>query len=216
MNPRFTIDLTRPGRAQRSAWDWFVGPDGLRHLAIVGVGGVILVALIGVGGVLPRYLRYSSDVHSVAKLRVEVAAAEKELSTLQASLRDVEAGARRQVRWAQILPALSRSVPGTLRIDRIALGKGLRPAGAAQTNKPPETKAADGKSTDLVLQIDASTSIVPGGGRLVDIANFMAGIANDPALARRFQLKSWEVQRPREQSGEEHLRITIAFAERRS
>ena len=60
MSPRFTLDLARPGRAQRSPWEWFVGPDGIRHLSIVGIGGVLLVILVGVGGVLPRYWRGSA------------------------------------------------------------------------------------------------------------------------------------------------------------
>lgn len=213
MSTRFTVDLARPGRAQRSRWEWFLGPDGARHLAMVGLGGFLLVILIGVAGAVPRYWRYSSELQSIEKLRLEVAAADKELSTLQVSLREVDAGARRQVRWSQILPALSRSLPGTLRIDRITLGKGLRPAAgaAAAASKP-----ADGKASDLLLQIDASTHMVPGGARLVDIANFMAAVAKDPAVAPRFQLKTWEVQAPREQSGEEQLRISIAFSEKRS
>jgi len=218
MSPRFTLDLARPGRAQRSPWEWFVGPDGIRHLAIVGIGGVLLVVLVAVGGVLPRYWRYASEMQSIARLRLDVASADKELSTLQASLREVEAGARRQVRWSQILPALSRALPGTLRIDRITLGKGARPAGAgsaAAASRPVE-KAGDGKATELLLQIDASTQMVPGGARLVDIANFMAALAKDPAVAPRFQLKTWEVQAPRDQNGAEQLRLSIAFAEKRS
>jgi len=217
MSPRFTLDLARPGRAQRSRWEWFVGPDGVRHLSIIGIGGVLLVVLVGVGGVLPRYWRYASEMQSIARLRLDVASADKELSTLQASLREVEAGARRQVRWSQILPALSRALPGTLRIDRITLGKGARPLGgsAAAASKPVD-KAADGKATELVLQIDASTHMVPGGARLVDIANFMAAVAKDPAVAPRFQLKTWEVQAPRDQNNAEQLRLSIAFAEKRS
>jgi len=212
MSPRFTIDLARPGRAQRSRWDWFLGPDGVRHLALIGVGGLLLVLLVGVGGVLPRYWRYASELQSIAKLRMDVTAAEKELSTLQASLRDVDAGARRQVRWSQILPALSRALPATMRIDRLTLGNGARPqtGGSANASKP------DGKASELVLQIDASTPMVPGSARLVDIANFMAAVAKDPAVAPRFQLKTWEVQTPRERQGSEQLRISIAFAEKRS
>jgi hypothetical protein len=216
MSPRFTVDLARPGRAQRSRWEWFLGPDGVRHLTLVGLGGFLLVTLVGVAGLLPRYWRYSSELQSIAKLRVDVAAADKELSTLQVSLREIDAGARRQVRWTHILPALSRSLPGTLRIDRITLGKGARPQAGATASKPAEGKSGDGKASDLTLQIDASTHMVPGGARLVDIANFMAAVAKDPAVAPRFQLKTWEVQTPREQGGQEQLRISIAFTEKRS
>lgn len=214
MSPRFTVDLARPGRAQRSPWDWFLGPDGPRHLAIVAAGGVVLVVLVGIGGMLPRYLRYSSELQSIAKLRVDAAAADRELSALQASLRDLDAGALRQVRWAEILPALSKSLPGTLKIDRVTLGKGLR-QGQPGTAAPANAKPGDAKSGDLMLQIDASTNVVPGGARLVDIANFMAAVASDPAVSRRFQLKTWDIQRP-QQSGDEQLRISIGLAEKRS
>ena len=214
MSPRFTVDLAHPGRAQRSRWDWFLGPEGLRHLAIVAAGGILLAVLVGVGGLLPRYLRYSSELQSIAKLRVDTAAADKELSTLQASLRDLDAGALRQVRWAEILPALSKSLPGTLKIDRVTLGKGLR-QGSPGTAAPANAKPGDAKSSDLMLQIDASTTIVPGGSRLVDIANFMAAVASDPSVSRRFQLKTWDIQRS-QQSGEEQLRISIGLAEKRS
>jgi hypothetical protein len=218
MSAPFNIDLARPGRAQRSKWDWFLGPDGARHLAMVIAGGVGLVVLVGAAGLLPRYLEYSSEVQSIAKLRADVAAADRELSTLQASLRDVDAGARRRVRWSEILPVLSRSLPATLRIDRITLSKGSPPpkGTAASSTRLTESKPGDAKANELVLQIDASTTVVPGGSRLVDIANFMSDVAKDPAVNRRFQLKTWEVQRPREQSGDNQLRINIAFGEKRS
>jgi hypothetical protein len=218
MSPRFTVDLARPGLAQRSRWDWFLGPEGPRHLVIVAAGGILLVALVGIGGLLPRYWRYSSELQSIAKLRVDAAAADRELSTVQVSLRDLDASALRQVRWAEILPALSKSLPGTLRIDRVTLSKGLRQglSGTASATAKPDAKAGDVKNADLVLQIDASTNIVPGGSRLVDIANFMAAVSTDPAVSRRFQLKTWDIQRPQQQTGEEQLRITIALAEKRS
>jgi len=218
VSPRFTIDLARPGRAQRSRWEWFLGPDGLRHLAIVGAGGAALVVLVASAGLAPRYFRHSSELESIAKLRADVAAVDKELSTLQASLRDLDAGALRRVRWAEILPALSKSLPATLRIDRVTLAKGTRqgqsPGQSASVKS--EAKPGDPKSGELTLQIDASTTIVPGASRLVDIANFMGAVANDPAVRRRFQLKTWEVQRPGEQSGQDQLRITIALSEKRS
>jgi hypothetical protein len=214
VSPRFTIDLARPGRAQRSRWDWFLGPDGLRHLLLVSAAGVALVVAVGAAGLAPRHFRYSREIQSIAKLRLDVAAADKELATLQTSLRDLDAGLLRQVRWAEILPALSKSVPSTLKIDRVTLSKVARPG---QSGSPPATaKPGDAKASELTLQIDASTSIVPGGSRLLDIANFMGAIASDAAVSRRFQLKTWDVQRPREQSGEEQLRITIALTEKRS
>jgi len=221
MSTMFTIDLLRPGRAQRSRRDWLLGVEGGRHLVMVAAASAVVIAVALLGGVAPAYVRYSSEVQSVARLRGDVAAADKELATLRASLRDLDAGALRQVRWAEVLPALSRWAPGPLRIDRVSLETaGRRAAGKttplAAASAADAQKAAGSSAPELLLQIDASTTMVPGGARLIEIANFMAALAKDPAVNRRFQLKTWEVRRPREQGGNDQLQISIAFAEKRS
>ncbi len=211
MTTQFTIDLAHPGRAQRSPWEWFLGPDGPRHLAILATAGVALVALVALGGVLPRYLRYSSEIQSIAKLRGEVTTADNELSTLRTNLRALGAEARRQARWSELLPALSKWLPDTLRIDRVSLGKAARqPQGQAQSQQ------AAAQSSDLTLQIEVSTTMVPASSRLVEIASFMAAFAQDPVVAPRFQLKTWEVRPARNQGGDGQLEISIALAEKRS
>ncbi len=193
MTTHFTIDLTHPGRAQRSPWEWFLGPAGPRHLAIVATAGVAIVALVALGGVLP------------------VTTADNELSTLRTNLRALGAEARRQARWSELLPALSKWLPGTLRIDRVSLGKAARPPqGQAQSSQ------ATAQSSDLRLQIDVSTTMEPASSRLVEIANFMAAFAQDPTVAPRFQLKTWEVRPARAQGGDGQLEISIALAEKRS
>jgi hypothetical protein len=58
--------------------------------------------------------------------------------------------------------------------------------------------------------------MVPASSRLVEIANFMAAFAQDPAVAPRFQLKTWEVRPARAQGGDGQLEISIALAEKRS
>ena len=209
MTTQFTIDLTRPGTAQRSRWDWFVGAAGPRHLAMVAAGGVALIAVVALGGVLPQYLRSSSENVAVSKLKREVAAATTELSTLQANLRDLGAEARRQVRWSELLPVFSQRVPETLKIDRVALTKGARPPqGQPPVQAPP---------SDLGLQIDASTRVVPGASPLEEIASFMGALAQDSAIAGRFELKTWEVKSaPGQGAGDGQLRISIGLAEKRS
>ena len=210
MSTHFTIDLTNPGRAQRSPWEWFLGPAGARHLAIVATAGAALVTLVALGGVLPRYLRHSSEVQSIAKLRGEVTTADNELSTLRTNLRALGAEARRQARWSELLPALSKSLPGTLRIDRVSLGKAARlPQGQAQS---PQAATQPG---DLTLQIDVSTTMVPASAQLIEIANFMAALAQDPAVAPRFQLKTWEVRPARDRGGDGQSAISIALGEKR-
>ena len=208
MTTPFTIDLTRPGWSQRSRWHWFLGPGGPRHLAMVAGGGVAIVMLVALGGALPRYLRYSAVIHAIANLEREVTVAGKELSSLRTNLRDLGAEARRQIRWSQTLLALSHPLPGTLRLDRVSLAK------VPRQPQPTETQPGDPKPVDLVLSIEATTSVVPGGARLVEIANFMSALARDPVLAPRFQLKTWDV-RPA-QGGADQLHISIGLAEKRS
>src|SRR2546422_2038688 len=211
MTTRFTIDLTRPGGARRSRWEWLLGPDGPRQLAIVATAGVAIVALVGLGGVLPRYLRYSSEIQSIAKLRGEVTTADNELSTLRTNLHALGAEARRQARWSELLPALSKWLPGTLRIDRVALGKAARPPqGQAQS---PQAAA---QSSDLTLQIEVSTTMVPSSSRLVEIASFMAAVPQDPPLAPPFHLQTLGGRPRPPPGGDGQLEISIALVEKRS
>ena len=209
MTTRFAIDLTHPGWGQRSWSDWFLGPAGPRHLAIVAAAGAAIVVLVGLGGITPFYLRYASEVQSISSLRREATAADGELSALRTNLRDLEAEARRQVRWSEMLPVLSSSLPGSLRIDRVTFGKPARPPQA-----PPPSQKTGTPAADVALQIEASTTAMPGSSRLVDIANFIGSLAQDPAVAARFQLKNWEVRPPRE--GDDGLQFTVGFAEKRS
>ena len=204
MTTQYTIDLTRPGQAQRSRWDWFVGSDGQRHLVIVAVAGIAVVLIVALGGLLPRYLKYSKELQTITKLRRDVVTSSSEIGTLRASLKDLGAEARRQVRWSELLPVFSRRVPDTLRIDRVSLVK------ASGRALPAGVQAGD-----LVLEIAASTTVVPGSSRLNDVASFMAGVAQEPAIANRFEMKTWEVK-PNREGSESQIVINVAFAEKRS
>jgi len=79
-----------------------------------------------------------------------------------------------------------------------------------------QSPQAVAQSSDLTLQIEVSTTMEPASSRLVEIANFMAALARDPAVAPRFQLKTWEVRPARAQGGDGQLEISIALAEKRS
>src|SRR2546428_12411873 len=175
---------------------------------MVAGGGVAIVVLGALGGALPRYLRYSAVIHAIENLEREVTVAGKELSSLRTNLRGLGAEAGRQIRWSQPLRALSRPLPGTLRLDRVSLAK------VPRQPQPTETQPGDPKPVDLVLSIEATTSVVPGGARLVEIANFMSALARDPVLAPRVQLKTWDV-RPAP-GGADQLHISIGLAEKRS
>jgi hypothetical protein len=216
---QFTIDLTRPGRAHRSRWDWFVGDAGRRHMAILTAVGVALVAVVVLGGVIPRHLRHSSELRAIEALRREVAVAQSEESTLRGNLRDLGVEASRQIRWSELLPALSREVPDSIRIDRVSVRKpGRTPQGAQAQQPAQQTAKAGTPSNDLSLQIEASTSVAPGDARLVQVAKLMAALAQDPAVRQRFELKTWELHAGREQGREQEkqLQIRVELAEKRS
>jgi hypothetical protein len=210
MTTFFSIDLAHPGEAQRSRSDWFLGTQGPRHLAVVGGVGVALVAIVALGGVLPRYIKYSKELSSIATLKGNVATATAEATTLRTSLRDLGTEARRQVRWSELLPALSRHMPEALRVDRITLAKAPKPTGG----QPPPGQSVT-PAGDLVLQIDASTPVVAGGSRLVEVANFMAALAKEPTVERRFEMKTWEVKSARERADDNLLQLTIRLSEKR-
>jgi hypothetical protein len=93
----------------------------------------------------------------------------------------------------------------------VSLGKAAR---APQGQAP--SPQATAQPSDLTLQIDVSTTMVPASSRLVEIANFMAAFAQDPAVAPRFQLKTWEVRPARDRGGDGQSAISIALGEKRS
>ena len=208
MSTYFNIDLAHPGQAQRSRSDWFFGTQGPRHLAMVAGAGLALIAVIAVGGVVPRYYKYSRELSTIATLKRDVATATTEAGTLRASLGDLGKETRRQVRWSELLPALGRHMPQSLRIDRITLAKAAKPTGQP---RPGEVVTPAG---DLVLQIDGSTPMVSGGSRLVEVANFMAALAKEPTVERRFEVKTWEVKSARERADDGLLQLTIRLAEK--
>ena len=101
MTTQFTIDLTRPGWAQRSRWEWFLGPDGPRRLAIAAAAGVALVILVALGGVV--YVT-GSVFCGVVAIAVSWAA----LLTLAACLYHVElAGKRLDARLRELRELLA-------------------------------------------------------------------------------------------------------------
>ena len=210
MSTYFNIDLAHPGQAQRSRADWFLGAQGARHLAVIAGIGVGLIAIVALVGLLPRYYKYSKELSSIATLQRNVATATTEAQTLRTSLRDLGTEARRQVRWSELLPALSRHMPDSLRVDRITLAKAAKPTGGQPQSGQTATPAGD-----LVLQIDASTPVVSGGARLVEVANFMAALAKEPTVERRFEMKTWEVKPARERADDGFLQLTIRLVEKR-
>ena len=75
--------------------------------------------------------------------------------------------------------------------------------------------AAAGRAEET-LRIEALTPARPGGPALVDVAQFMAGLMRDPAVSRRFALKSWEIKPAAvaTAAGDQLLAISILLTER--
>ncbi len=208
MTRRFSVDLLHPGQLALTWQEWFIGAQGQRHLALVAMAGISLLILILVGGIFPDYWRLSSDLKDVPRLERDLAAADGDLNLLRTNLQALTVEARHQVRWAELLRALGQHIPPTLRLQAV---EASRPTSAPGAPAPPPGTKAEG-----MLRIEAATPVRPGSAPLLDTAQFMAGLMRDPAVNRRFQLKSWEIKPPAVTSGDDEglLGITIQLAER--
>jgi hypothetical protein len=208
VNARFEIDLLHPGWVARTWQDRLVGPRGWRRLALLGVGGIAILLVILVAGILPTYWRLSSDLNAVPGLGKDLAARDADLALLRSNLEALSQEARRQVRWADLLTTFAEQVPPTLRLELVEAAR-VAPPGSG----PPPAAAARFEAT---LRIEAITPLRPGSPPLLDVARFMAGLMRDPAVNKRFQLKSWEIKPSvvATSSAEPHLTISIVLAER--
>lgn len=208
MSARFSIDLLRPGRVAQTWQEPFVGAQGRRHLTLFVLGAIGVLLLVLVAGILPTYWRLSADLNAIPRLQADLSATEADLGTLRTNLRALTNEAKRQVRWAELLATFSQQIPATLRLQVV---EATRVAGAAP---PPGQPAAAAES---LLKIEAITPVRPGHPPLLEIAQFMAGIMRDPAVNKRFQLKSWEIKPPSSGAeGTQFLNIVITFSERPS
>ena len=209
MTRRFSVDLLHPGRLALTWQEWFIGAQGQRHLALVALAEISLLVLILVGGIFPVYWRLSTDLQDVPRLERDLAAADGDLTLLRANLQALTVEARHQVRWAELLRALGQHIPPTLRLQAVEASRPTAPAPGAPA--PPTGAKAEG-----MLRIDAATPVRPGSAPLLDTAQFMAGLMRDPAVNKRFHLKSWEIKPPAGTSGDDEglLGITIQLSER--
>jgi hypothetical protein len=205
MSARFQVDLLHPGRVPQAWHSWFTGPKGLKRLMVSALGGVALLLII-LGAMLPSYWRLSHDLSAVPILRRDLTARETDLGLLRSNLGALAEEARRQVRWAELLQTLSQQIPPTLKLQLVEV---TRPATSGEQTGTP------GGSEGL-LRIQAVTSLRPGSPPLLDTAQFMAGLMRDPAVNKRFQLKSWELKAAPAGPGDatQLLNISIVLSER--
>ena len=211
MNPRFAIDLLRPGRVAQTWQEWFVGPQGRRRLTFFVLIGIGVLLLVLVGAILPTYWRLSDDLNALPNLRRDLGATEGDLNLLRANLQALSAEARRQVRWAELLTAFAQQTPATLKLMKME---------AIRVTPPPAPGAQPGSEVrpEGLLRIEAVTPLVPGSPPLLEIAQFMAGLMRDPAVNKRFTLQRWEIRPPTGATpeGQQFLTVNIVLGERSS
>jgi hypothetical protein len=213
---RFHVDLLHPGRVARSWQDWVTGSRGGQRLALVTLAGALILLAIFFAGVLPASRRLAGALAAVPGLTSDLAARDADLRLLRSSLLVLSQEARRQVRWADVLTTLGQQTPPGLKLQLVEVGRtapttgSSPPAGATQG-----TGAAAGRAEET-LRIEALTSARPGSPPLVDVAQFMAGLIRDPAVSRRFVLKTWEIKPAAVASpaGDQLLAISIVLIER--
>jgi hypothetical protein len=207
---RFHVDLLHPGRVSRSWQDWVTGSRGGRRLALFTLAGALVLLAILFAGVLPASRRLGGDLAAVPGLTRDLAARDTDLGLLRSNLQSLSQEARRQVRWADVLTTLSQQTPPGLKLQLVEVGRMVPPAGATQG-----AAAAAGRAEET-LRIEAITPARPGGPPLIDVAQFLAGLMRDPAVSRRFALKSWEIKPSAiaTAGGDQVLAISIVLTER--
>jgi hypothetical protein len=214
MTARFSVDLLHPGRVAKTWQDWFVGTQGRRRLLLAAVGfGVVLVIVAAFPLVISW--RLSGPESDLPRLRQDLARRDGDVRVLKADLLALAVEAKRQVRWAEVMTALSQQIPPTLKLLKVeALRAAAPPAGPGQP-APAAQPAGEGE-----LRIEAVTPLKPGSPNMLEIAQFMAGLMKDSAVHKRFQLKNWEIKPtsaavtgPSPGSGERFLQITIVLSE---
>jgi hypothetical protein len=210
---RFAVDLLHPGALGRTWRERFLGASGARRLGLVTVVALGVLLLILVAGLLPTHWRKSEDASALPGLREDLRARDADLGALRANLRALGAEARQQVRWGEVLTALSRETPPTVRLSVV---DSQRPAAPAAPPGAPRPAAP--RPEQRTLRVDAVTPLRPGAAPLLDVARFMAALMRDPALARRFTLTSWEIKpptAPRQTADQtQFLTATVVFTER--
>src|SRR5262249_50126393 len=167
-----------------------------------------LLLLVLLAGLLPTYWRLAGDLAAVPGLRRDLAARDGDLGLLRSNLTALSREAARQVRWADLLTVLSRETPGALKL--LLVDASRAPAPAAPGPPGPAAKVDD------TLRIEAITPLRPGNPPLLEVAQFMSALMRDPAVSRRFELKSWEIKPAAvvTAAGEQFLSVNVVLAER--
>jgi hypothetical protein len=154
---------------------------------------VLLLVVIAL--ILPARLRLSQDLGAIPKLRADLATRDGDLTVLRQDLQALSVEAKRQVRWAEVLNAFRQQIPSTLKLQKVEAGVGAAAATGPPGQVQPQAGPAGGVGAGE-LRIEALTPLRPGPPPLLEIAQFMGGLLKDPSVAKRYQLKSWEIKPP--------------------
>jgi hypothetical protein len=208
VSTRFHIDLLHPGRV--------AGSRGGRWLALVTLAGALVLLAILFAGVRPASRRLAGDLAAVTGLTRDLAARDTDLRLLRSNLQTLSQEARRQVRWADVLKTLSQQTPPWLKLQLVEVGRMGSPGVSSPPAEAAQGTAAATARAEETLRIEALTAARPGSPPLVDVAEFMAGFMRDPAVSRRFALKSCEIKPSAlaPASREQFLAITIVLTAR--
>jgi hypothetical protein len=208
MKARFDVDLLHPGTLGHTWREWFVGPQGARRLGLLAMAGLGVLLLVLLAGILPTHWRRSGDLAALPALQRELDSRDRDLGLLRSNLRALGEEARQQIRWSEVLTALSREIPPTVRLALVEAARATPPAAAPRAAPP---------RVERTLRVDAVTPLREGSAPLVDLARLMAGLMREPAVARRFALRSWEVRPPGPRpspDAPQWLTATITLSER--
>ncbi len=209
MTTRFHVDLLHPGGVAETWQEWFTGPRGGRRLALLALCAVVLLLAVLAVGVVPAQRRLTSDLNAMPALRRDLASRGSDLGLLRSNLQGLSKEARRQVRWSDLLAMFSRDTPPDLRLQIVEMARVASPP-------PPGQPAGTPGKSEETLRIEALTPLRPGSAPLSDVGRFMAALMRDPEVAKRFELKSWDVKPSPTvtPAGEQLLSVNIVLVER--
>ena len=209
MHTRFNVDLLHPGWGVHNWYDWFVDPRAPRRLAVFTLGCVAVLVIVLAGVILPARLRLSATVNALPGLRRDLEARQNDLTVLRANLGGLTQEAKRQVRWADVLTALSQQIPAALKLEVVDATRAALPGAPHPPGGPPPAR-------ESVLRISSVTPLRPGSQPLADVAQFIAGLMREPTVNERFQVGSWEIKPgpAPAQGGERLLDVSIVLTER--
>ncbi len=92
------------------------------------------------------------------------------------------------MRWAELLGTLSQHIPRHHALHVVDAG-----AAATSRGRPPAAARRTAPQENMLASSGHAGSR-RAAQPLLEVAQFMAGLMRDPAVNKRFQLKSWDIK----------------------